>query len=530
MNALAETIHRFFGRLLILLVSVVLCAAPALADGVMMPTEAVKAIPDIPLQRAVLVYKDGLETLVIENTVNSESDLGWIVPIPASPEEIDVSTPGLLPTLSMSVGPEIRSGKGGKAMIGVQPLLMLLVLIWVLYVLAGPAKDRWSLVTSMFVILVVVGTPMAIALPNAMTSGSETRAGVVVETNGKFGSYEVSVLDATSPDALNVWLTGNGFIALPTKGEVLVKDYIDEGWKFLAARLVQTESGTARPHPLKVSFPVEKPVYPMRLTALTGSDVYLELTTISESGLETPGLKTEFRQRFKAIDKWSDPNDVTELITSRFHSEQTGVHLAHPELDSLMWTGCVVSGMTGPLTPAEMREDFFLDAVEFSPLRRVYYSKAGAMTLATDVLAWSWCAGVPLCFLILWPLIQRQIARFFGLLKVLASTVLLVLLPVLIVYSFVPKIETTRLGREGWDRHNVRHFRYLSSDAQREGGAEWDNPDYWRKRIETEHRGRIIEEDSPGHYTFVETEEALVIRVWLKGGAWVDFPLKPEPE
>ena len=59
------------------------------ADGVYMP-EVRKKIPDIPVQRAVVKYLNGVETLIVESTFDGEgNNFGWIIPLPNIPHRIE---------------------------------------------------------------------------------------------------------------------------------------------------------------------------------------------------------------------------------------------------------------------------------------------------------------------------------------------------------------------------------------------------------------------------------------------------------
>ena len=76
-------------------------ASVAYADGKFFrPVEAIDDRPDILFQRALLVWRDGTETLVIESAVDSQSTkLAWVMPLPGVPEAIEKVSVGLFPTL-----------------------------------------------------------------------------------------------------------------------------------------------------------------------------------------------------------------------------------------------------------------------------------------------------------------------------------------------------------------------------------------------------------------------------------------------
>ncbi len=65
-------------------------------------------MPSIPVQRAILTYRDRTERLIIESSLDAEGQqFGWIVPVPAKPTALERASPGLLKTLSLNIQPEI---------------------------------------------------------------------------------------------------------------------------------------------------------------------------------------------------------------------------------------------------------------------------------------------------------------------------------------------------------------------------------------------------------------------------------------
>lgn len=56
------------------------------ADGKHFPEKAYKKAPAIPSQRAILVYKDGIEKLTIESALEGKGqEFGWVIPLPSKP-------------------------------------------------------------------------------------------------------------------------------------------------------------------------------------------------------------------------------------------------------------------------------------------------------------------------------------------------------------------------------------------------------------------------------------------------------------
>lgn len=78
------------------------------ADGKYFPEKAYKVGPAIPTQRAILVYKDGIEKLTIESSLDGKGqEFGWVIPLPSRPTEFKEASPGLIKTLSWAVQPYV---------------------------------------------------------------------------------------------------------------------------------------------------------------------------------------------------------------------------------------------------------------------------------------------------------------------------------------------------------------------------------------------------------------------------------------
>lgn len=86
-------------------------AAEARADGMKFPPKAVRKLPRIPRQQALIRHRDGEQTLIIGTTIDGEGDrFGWIMPVPATPTNLEATEPGLFEVLASALGPEIYSG------------------------------------------------------------------------------------------------------------------------------------------------------------------------------------------------------------------------------------------------------------------------------------------------------------------------------------------------------------------------------------------------------------------------------------
>jgi hypothetical protein len=246
------------------------------ADGKYFPEKAYKVGPTIPTQRAILVYKDGIEKLTIESALDSKGrKFGWVIPLPSRPTEFKEASPGLIKTLDWTIQPKVTHDLKGKLARfgGVAVLVTLICLIM--------ALTRPPVRVLLLVPVTVIGVLSTLVQPLhqvANSGGSSTYVpGVQVHDVQEIGSYDIVVLDANDAAALNTWLETNGFAGPTEADRAIVSDYIRGGWCFVATRLRREKDGYSKPHPLSMSFHAKAPVYPIRLTATAGNDLYLEL-------------------------------------------------------------------------------------------------------------------------------------------------------------------------------------------------------------------------------------------------------------
>ncbi len=89
-------------------------ATEARADGKVFPAARLPQEVTMPDQRALLAWKDGTETLVIESAfVGQGTDFAWVVPFPTKPE-VFAATPGTLPAAVALMQPVIAESTKGS--------------------------------------------------------------------------------------------------------------------------------------------------------------------------------------------------------------------------------------------------------------------------------------------------------------------------------------------------------------------------------------------------------------------------------
>jgi hypothetical protein len=118
-------------------------------------------------------------------------------------------------------------------------------------------------------------------------AGSAAGGGVDVIGRDEIGGYDVSRLRADDAGALDEWLDENGY-TLPDGAEPILRDYVDEGWRYVAVQLAPNSTGTLKP--LNVEFETDDLVYPMRLSQLGSDPVDLTVYTLADGRRTIDGL------------------------------------------------------------------------------------------------------------------------------------------------------------------------------------------------------------------------------------------------
>lgn len=232
--------NRSSGRSFVILGVVIVCVVmfsgqDACADGKHFPEKAYKQAPAIPSQRAILVYRDGIEKLTIESSLDGQGrEFGWIVPLPSKPSEFEKTSPGLIKTFSLILQPGIVHDLTRK----LQPLWRIAAIITIgsLIFVGTKPPDRILWLVLFFVVFVGVFTPH-LGRTRSQGIAATDIPGVRVHDVRQVGSYEIAVLETESAQALNAWLEDNGFTGLGEQDEKIVSDYVQDEWCFVAAKL-----------------------------------------------------------------------------------------------------------------------------------------------------------------------------------------------------------------------------------------------------------------------------------------------------
>ena len=526
---------KFFG-LVVGVLTFLLLTSVTFADGCYIPARAMKDYPSIPSQRAVVVHRDGIETLIIESALEGKgTGFGWVIPLPSVPTEFEAMTGGFIETLSQTVQPNITHS---SPFLGLTIMLGIIILPWFFLMVAGGETKRpiMTLVGLLFVAFMFSSVMMS-ALGTAGVSINSSTMGIKVVDQQEIGRYQVVVLEAENADGLDKWLEMNGFAKLNDDADKIVTEYISESWCFVAAKLQREGDGYSVPHPMSLKFASERAVYPMRLTAMAKSDVYLELYIIAEGMAKAKGMELEFCDTFK-FDPATGKDRISGKTFEGYSCWQSSASIGHSGAFDHMWDGCVVSKLSGTVEPDEMDKDIILKMSKAQSYRKRYYSYQGATltggilgTLALYVL-------LIFCTVRYDKQIREEGGRKFALLQIGLKSIIICFFVALSIFVSLDKVNIRGGSKlpakyaSSIDAHNFHDA--IESLAKSEGLTDMSASEvkdtaerYFQKEGEDNyHTGQKREhEDSPGNFTVLEDERGVVIRGYLAGGFPVDFVL-----
>ncbi|HAU36274.1 MAG TPA: hypothetical protein DCX07_00970 [Phycisphaerales bacterium] len=370
---------------------------PARGDGKAYAVMEIPDPPNIPSQRAMIVWKDGVETLVVESTMKTPSpEIGWVLPLPANPSRLAAGDPGLLTTMHSCQRPrfitEVETAGIPATILFAAALPFCLVRI---LVRNDARRHRLRFLTLALTILL----PLFISVILLPTLGGHSgkaaggfdpsdAVGIAVLQDAKVGNYNVSVLDAKDADALHQWLTGNGLRGLDAADRAVVSEYIARKWVFLVARLRKGESHeTVTPHPIEAEFRADRPVYPMKLTGLANSTTRVELYVVADGQAGAEGFRCLAADRYRQKEYRVSYGDNGFLPC--FESEGTDLRIGHSDAVKLLWNSAVVTTLRADLTPQQMQRDVTFSFGAVQPYREFFYSKEAKAQILTAIAMWA---------------------------------------------------------------------------------------------------------------------------------------------
>lgn len=187
----------------------------------------------LPINQAaeqIVFRQDGNQiTAMVQIQFEGDSqDFSWVVPVPSTPE-YEVGSNTAFTDLEQATRPQFNLEQTGQ----------------------GCAIDDLAF-------------PVSAPVPESVADASD--GGVTVEDVQDVGGYVVTLISGDNAESVSQWLLDNGY-DLTEKGEQLLAPYVEAGMKFVAVKLQQNR-GTGSIQPLIMKYQSDKPVIPIRLTAV----------------------------------------------------------------------------------------------------------------------------------------------------------------------------------------------------------------------------------------------------------------------
>lgn len=476
----------------------------ALADGKGFAARATPGSVQTADQRAVIVYHEGQQTLVIDTTFESSSeDLAWLIPLPAVPQ-IERATAGLFPTLEYLFTP--------RTVGSVAPYWLLAGFICLpfAFVILRPA-GWWK---SVLIMLLVALLLVVILLPSLGRARGVTGSdGVHVHSRQLVGAYQTATLESEAAEDVLDWLAENNY-HVPDDAGPVIEDYIGEGWVFVAVKLRQTEArGTLTPHPLTFTFDADRCVYPMRLTAIDQHEpLTLDLFVLAAQEARADGLEAVTTL---PAERPEETANYQSRAMNWPYLDNT-LPIKHPYLNRLtdpLPGAFVGTRLRGKLTPQQMQHDIEL---AFHPLAKAQraqrYTQRAAVGFALNV-------GITGFFLLL--LILAVYQRLAGRTDIPAThavtSVLIALTIGTISYTWPPRADA-----HAPDERPLSPFRILNVLEETMDRYEYtadEQTPFTAEAIRTFITSTLgpdgpAERDAPGHWLVRETNDQVEIVVY----------------
>jgi len=204
------------------------------------------------------------------------------------------------------------------------------------------------------------------------------KADVQIFASGEVGPYEFDVIGSEDPDALVKWLREHNY-QVTEDMEPLIDVYVQEGFVFLAMRLLPEESAQ-NVQPVKLTYPSLRPMIPLRLTAVAANQDmavmvwfyadrqavpvnYAEMTIADRELTFTVFGTSNYRQLLgDRADEYGGQAFITE-----YAAPARELAVSHPLLQDLGRRYAYVTRLNTVISPEEMTVDPVFD---YDPQRK----------------------------------------------------------------------------------------------------------------------------------------------------------------
>lgn len=220
--------------------------------------------------------------------------------------------------------------------------------------------------------LVIMAPPRPSCVPPPPVMAMAAPEAVTVFASGEVGPYGFDVVGSEDPDALVTWLRGNSY-RVTAEMEPLIDLYVDEEFVFLAMKL-RPDKGAQDVEPVKVTYPSERPMIPLRLTAVAANPNmavmvwifgehqavpmnYAKMTIENDELTFSDWGSHDYRQ---LMGQKADEHDGKAFITE-YAAPTSELRVTHPLLRQLSDRFSYVTRLNTVISPAEMTVDPIFD-------------------------------------------------------------------------------------------------------------------------------------------------------------------------
>ncbi len=336
--------------------------------------------PQVPYQRAIILFEDEEQTLILQSKYQSEdvdvqTSFGWVVPIPEKSKVAGMdaeSARHAFALLDLRTRPaETRISEKILAIllfmfliswffVGIFIIVSIIVLLfyWLSFFFPSHIKRRSRLVK--FVCLGLLVCVFWSVVSFKFVSKARAKAGgVEVIDEHSAGIYDVRIVRSERADELIAWLNDNDF-RFGVEDIAAFRDYISRDWCFAVAKVRPEEerdglavASEGLPDPLILRFPHENPVYPIMLTGTGGHETKVLIYLAAETKM-TSGGRLTLRYAGKGVPR----------IPALHMTEPSGF-ISYEELSELY-----LCKFRDTLSPEEMSEDiYFHPTPDMEPYR-----------------------------------------------------------------------------------------------------------------------------------------------------------------
>lgn len=345
-------------RIITIILLLLAISFEAFADGKMYGME--KVPPTIPYQRATILFKNGVETLILQSRYDippnsPKQPLGWIVPVPTTPEIASMpanQASGMFFWLSRDSRPKeiFMPEYFFESMLKVSFVILIISLVSFVFPIPDKQKNRRQKLIKLSIIGIFISLIVIAYFQFTSFRGSRD---IEVISEQRVGIYDVRVVKATTAEDMIAWLNDNGF-KYNSEDKVVFESYISKGWCFVAAKINPTKENSTTEivseglaAPLILRFPQKSPIYPVALTSTGNHKTEILIYIASDMKMTSDNrLKLRFAGALSPVSK----KTIFDLYSSSGVTPRNFFNKMDLSFSSL-------SKFKETLTPENMRQD-----------------------------------------------------------------------------------------------------------------------------------------------------------------------------